>query len=229
LSAQASVVAHCLAVAASSTSSRPQTQQRTSVSVAHVYPDVMVVQIFARLFVQLNHGLPRVCEQWQEMLMITALNHVHPLCMVALLFRCIKKVITILGQVTESGLTDIRVRRGPSSVWFGISYTVSAVNPQLCPAGRLGRQPTRCRCDSAPPHFTLERAICPQRPSGVWLISTTMYFSSLEVTSFACVCVLRTLFPYICRTRSLVCAASFKARRGTVALCFASVIPSVSP
>jgi hypothetical protein len=104
LSAQASVVAHCLAVAASSTSSRPQTQQRTSVSVAHVCPDVMVVQIFARLFVQLNHGLPRVCEQWQEMLMITALNHLHLLCMVALLFHCIKKVITILGQVTESCL-----------------------------------------------------------------------------------------------------------------------------
>jgi hypothetical protein len=26
----------------------------------------------------------------------------------------------------------------------GNSYSVSAANPQLCPAGRLGRQPTRC-------------------------------------------------------------------------------------
>jgi hypothetical protein len=83
----------------------------------------------------------------------------------------------------------------------GISYTVSAANPQLCPDARRGRQPTRCRCDSAPPHFTLERAICPQRPGVVWLLSTTMYFSSLEVTSFACVCVLRTMFPYVCRTQ----------------------------
>jgi hypothetical protein len=111
----------------------------------------------------------------------------------------------------------------------GISYTVSAANPQLCPGARRGRQPTRCRCDTAPPHFTLERAICPQRPGVVWFLSTTMYFSSLEVTSFTYVCVLRTLFPYVCRTRSPVCAALFKARRGTVASCFASVIPSVSP
>jgi hypothetical protein len=29
-------------------------------------------------------------------------------------------------------------------VWFGISNSVSAATPQLCPAGRLGRQPTRC-------------------------------------------------------------------------------------
>lgn len=117
----------------------------------------------------------------------------------------------------------------PTPRLVGISYAVSAENPQLCPGARHGRQPTRCRCDSAPPHFTLERAICPQRPGVVWLLSTTMYFSSLEVTSFACVCVLRTLFPYVCRTQSLVCAALFKARRGTVASCFASVIPSVSP
>jgi hypothetical protein len=140
-----------------------------------------------------------------------------------------QKVITILGQVTESGLTNIRVRRGPSSsVWFGIPYTVSAVNPQLCPAGRLGRQPTRCRCDSAPPHFTLERAICPQRPSGVWLLSTAMYVSSLEVT-----CLSVFVFPKVCFCIYAVleasCAALFKARRGTVAACFASVIPSVSP
>jgi hypothetical protein len=32
------------------------------------------------------------------------------------------------------------------------------------------------------PHFTLERAIYPQRPGVVWLLSTTMYISSLEVT-----------------------------------------------
>jgi hypothetical protein len=53
---------------------------------------------------------------------------------------------------------------------------------QLCPDARHGRQPTRCRRESAPPHFTLERAICPQRPGVVWLLSTTMYISSLEVT-----------------------------------------------
>ncbi|KAF1924626.1 uncharacterized protein M421DRAFT_278241 [Didymella exigua CBS 183.55] len=53
---------------------------------------------------------------------------------------------------------------------------------QLCPDGRHGRQPTRCGRESAPPHFTLERAICPQRPAVVWLLSTTMYISSLEVT-----------------------------------------------
>jgi hypothetical protein len=109
------------------------------------------------------------------------------------------------------------------------SYTVSAAKMQLCPDARRGRQPTRCKCDSAPPHFTLERALCPQRPAVVWLLSTTMYISSPEVTSFACVCVLRTMFPCICRARSLVCTALFKARKGTVASCFASMIPSVSP
>jgi hypothetical protein len=36
--------------------------------------------------------------------------------------------------------------------------------PQLCPVDRLNRQPTRCGPGSAPPHFTPERAICPQRP-----------------------------------------------------------------
>jgi hypothetical protein len=181
LSAQASVVAHCLAVAASSTSSRPQTQQRTSVSVAHVCPDVMVVQIFARLFVQLNHGLPRVCEQWQEMLMITLL------CMVALLFRCIKKVITILGQVTESGLTNIRLRRGPSSsVWFGIPYTVSAVNPQLCPAGRLGRQPMRYRCDCTAPLHSRKSHLSPE----AWRCLTPIYdYVHLVFRSDVLVCV----------------------------------------
>jgi hypothetical protein len=50
---------------------------------------------------------------------------------------------------------------------------------------RRGRQPTRCGRDSAPPHFTLERAICPQRPAVVWLLSTTTYIASLEVTWFA--------------------------------------------
>jgi hypothetical protein len=95
----------------------------------------------------------------------------------------------------------------PHQGWLvGISYAVSAANPQLCPGARHGRQPTRCRCDSAPPHFTLERAICPQRPGVVWLLSTTMYFSSLEVTSFVCVCVPRTIIPYVCRTQSLVCS-----------------------
>jgi hypothetical protein len=101
--------------------------------------------------------------------------------------------------------------------------------PQLCPVDRLSRQPTRCGRESATPHFALERAICPQRPGVVWLLSATMYISSLEVTSFACVCVLRTVFPCVCRTRSLVCAGLFNARRGTVASCFASVILSVSP
>ncbi|KAJ6191948.1 hypothetical protein J3E72DRAFT_366156 [Bipolaris maydis] len=72
-------------------------------------------------------------------------------------------------------------------------------------------------------------AICPQRPAVVWLLSTTIYISSLEVTSFAYVCVLQNVFPCVCRAQSLVCAALFKARRGTVASCFASVVPSVSP
>ncbi|KAJ6276529.1 hypothetical protein J3E71DRAFT_334368, partial [Bipolaris maydis] len=71
-------------------------------------------------------------------------------------------------------------------------------------------------------------AICPQRPTVVWLLYTIVYISSLEVTSFAYVCVLRTAFPCVFRTQSLVCAALFKARRGTDALCFASVIPLVS-
>ena len=85
-----------------------------------------------------------------------------------------------------------------------LDFTFSS---QLCPDARRGRQPTRCGRDSAPPHFTLERAICPQRPGGVWLLSTTMYISSPEVTSIACVCVLLTVFPCVRRTRSLVCAA----------------------
>jgi hypothetical protein len=37
--------------------------------------------------------------------------------------------------------------------------------PQLCPVDRLSRQPTRCGRGSAPPHFTPEGAICPQRPA----------------------------------------------------------------
>ena len=139
--------------------------------------------------------------------------------------------ITAISRSLAEALLGKRVFGLVSRIgWLiGISYTVSAANPQLCPDARRGRQPTRCRCDSAPSHFTLERAICPQRSGVVWLLSTTMYFSPLEVTSFACVCVLRTIFPYVCRTQSLVCAALFKARRGTVASCFATAIPSVSP
>ncbi|QRC93976.1 hypothetical protein JI435_309890, partial [Parastagonospora nodorum SN15] len=63
---------------------------------------------------------------------------------------------------------------------------------------------------------------------GVWLLSTTMYISSLEVTCLP-VCVPRIFFLRVCHTRSFVCAALFKARRGTVASCFAAAIPSVSP
>ena len=79
----------------------------------------------------------------------------------------------------------------------GISYTVSAANPQLCPGARRGRQPTRSRCDSAPPHFTLERAICPQRPAVVCLLSATMYISSLEVTCLPASVFLKLLFPCV--------------------------------
>lgn len=51
----------------------------------------------------------------------------------------------------------------------------------------------------------------------------------MEVTSFAFVCVLQTVFPCVRRTRNLVCAVLFNSRRGTVASCFASVTPSVYP
>jgi hypothetical protein len=109
------------------------------------------------------------------------------------------------------------------------SYSVSAASPQLCPDTRRGRQPTQCGRESASPHFTLERAICPQRPGGVWLLSTTMYISSLEVT-----CLPVFMFLRLCSCVYAVLEASyvqrwFKARRGSVASCFASVIPSVSP
>jgi hypothetical protein len=86
----------------------------------------------------------------------------------------------------------------------GISYTISAANPQLCPDARRGRQPTRCRCDSAPPHFTLERAICPQRPGVVWLLSTTMYIPSLEVT-YLPVFVLVTMCYCVCAVLEASC------------------------
>jgi hypothetical protein len=112
-------------------------------------------------------------------------------------------MLTFIGRHLQSSCTsrtrnmyDVVSAQSPSP--FGLvglvdSYTVSAASPQLCPDARRGRQPTRCRCDSAPPHFTLERAICPQRPSGFWLLSTTMYIPSLEVT-----CLSVFVFPKVC-------------------------------
>jgi hypothetical protein len=43
------------------------------------------------------------------------------------------------------------------------SYSVSVT--RLCPVDSRDRQLTRCGRESAPPHFTLKRAICLQRPA----------------------------------------------------------------
>jgi hypothetical protein len=67
---------------------------------------------------------------------------------------------------------------------------------------RRGRQRTQCRHESAPPHFTLERAICPQRPAVVLLLSATMYILSLEVTCLPACVFLKLLFPCVPHSKS---------------------------
>jgi hypothetical protein len=50
----------------------------------------------------------------------------------------------------------------------------------------------------------------------VWLLSTTVYISSLEVTCLPAFVFLELIFPCVCRTRSIVSVNCFRARRGAL-------------
>jgi hypothetical protein len=53
-------------------------------------------------------------------------------------------VIDIEEIHLPSSPKGMQPRSGRIGWLVGNSYSVSAANPQLCPAGRLGGQPTRC-------------------------------------------------------------------------------------
>jgi hypothetical protein len=71
-------------------------------------------------------------EIWRLFTHVSALKHAAGL-------------LCVVKRCRFAALEPVLVQVWFGLVWFGISYTVSAANPQLCPAGRLGRQPTRCR------------------------------------------------------------------------------------
>jgi hypothetical protein len=81
--------------------------------------------------------------------------------------------------------------------------------PQLGPVDSLSRQPTRCGRGSAPPHFTPERAICPQRPALSVFYLRLCIFRYLPVFVF-----LKLLLLCVCHTRSCVFVPLCKAHRG---------------
>jgi hypothetical protein len=80
--------------------------------------------------------------------------------------------------------------------------------PQLCPVDRLSRQPTRCGPRSAPPHFTPERAICPQRPALSFfylrlctfrLRNNVSAYTRYSLSYYYCVyAVIKAVFLYYC-------------------------------